>query len=167
MNLAKKKSDADSVQSDWGMYSPPAMPAPAQHAPPVVEPAVITGYMPGTPAQPGYNQMIAIGNASPHLPFKDWMARGVVSGLGRLVAWPFKLIGDIVQAIAMAIIGILKMILIIILIPSAIIIGLKIAAMQQEEDTIRGSAAAAVEGVVEAGDGAYNGRKTPADLIAE
>lgn len=166
MKGAKTMPKLDKQGADWGMSNvpviqppvPPTSPMPPQ---PVGEAQVMTGYMPAQAPQGGYNQMISIGQASPHLPFRDWLARGVVSALGNLLAWPFRMMGEIAQSIAMAMIGILKVILMLVLIPSAIIIGLKIAAAQQEEDSIRGSAAAAVESVTEAGEGAYYGREDP------
>ena len=161
MKNATKLAEASLMNPGWGRPVSPPAPAPTSIAP-VQDPkdvAVLNGYIPTAPGQPGYNQMIAIGQASPHLPFRDWLARGVVSAIGRMLAWPFKLVGDILHSIAMAVVGIVKMIFIIVLIPSMLILGLKIAAMQQEEESVRGSAAAAAEGVMEAGKGAINGRE--------
>lgn len=106
-----------------------------------------------------YANMIAVSNngVSPHLPFRDWMLRGVVGGVGKMLAWPFQLVRDIINGIAFAILGIAKVLLMIILIPSAIILGLQIAASQSSEADIQTNAASATGSLGSVGAGVWQG----------
>lgn len=106
-----------------------------------------------------YANMIAVSNngVSPHLPFREWMLRGVVGGIGKLLAWPFQLVRDIISAIAIGVIGVVKVVLMIVLVPSAILIGLQIAATQSKEASIGDNAQSATSSLGAVGQGAWNG----------
>lgn len=54
--------------------------------------------VPGMPIpQAGQTITVNMNAPSPHLPMKEWMLRGVVGGLGHVLAFPFLLIRDAVQ----------------------------------------------------------------------
>lgn len=83
---------------------------------------------------------VSMNAPNPNLEFKEWMARGVVGGIGKLAAWPFKLIGMTVESIALGIVDIFKTILkwalILVLAPLLIMAGIRMMDQVSESDTI-------------------------------
>lgn len=79
---------------------------------------------------------VSMNAPSPHLTFKEWMARGVVGGLGNFAAWPFRFVGAILHDIARAIIAIIKWALLLILLPTMLIMGVKMANQMQNSKSI-------------------------------
>ena len=100
---------------------------------------------------------VSMNAPSPHLPFKEWVARGMVGGVGHFAAWPFRLVAMTLEGAALAIVDIgktvLKMILIAVLIPAMLVIGIRLASHVNDAPTI----AAGTRGIVHDGRHAVDG----------
>lgn len=88
---------------------------------------------------------VSMNAPSPHLEFKDWMARGVVGGVGKVAAWPFRLVGMTLESTALAIVDVFKSViktaLIVVLIPTLFLVGIRLMNKMSESATIEGGAA--------------------------
>ncbi len=87
---------------------------------------------------------VSMNAPSPHLTFKEWMARGVVGGIGGALTWPFRFVGNVLEEIAKAIVGVLKWAIIVILLPALAIVGFKLAGQLTSSETIEDGAASLV-----------------------
>lgn len=83
---------------------------------------------------------VAMNAPSHHLPFKEWMLRGVVGGLGQLAAWPFRLVGGLIESLGEALIGILKTLAIVVLLPVMLLVGYKLMQQVSKADSIEAGA---------------------------
>lgn len=100
-------------------------------------------------ALPTGQNINVVTNHNIHLPFKEWMLRGVVGGIGSVFAFPFRLIGDaitsIVQGIIGGIIGIVKLAIIVILLPTLAWLGIVLMGEMQEQESVEEGSAALVD----------------------
>lgn len=83
---------------------------------------------------------VSMNAPNPNLEFKEWMARGVVGGIGKVAAWPFKLIGMTIESVALGIVDVLKTILkwalILVLAPLLIMAGIRMMNQVSDSATI-------------------------------
>lgn len=96
---------------------------------------------------------VSMNAPSPHLTFREWAARGLVAGVGSLLAWPFRLVGGVVEQAAHAVVAVLKWIMILLLLPTMLIVGAKMAS----DVTSAASVEEGVERIVHHGRHAVNG----------
>lgn len=92
-----------------------------------------------------------------HLSFKEWAARGLVSAMGAAAAWPFKLLGGIVETIAQTIIGLVGKLAMFILLPTMLLIGAKMALTLTQAPSIEQGAAQMVHNGRHAANGLVSG----------
>lgn len=97
-------------------------------------------FMGGTQLPTGQMINISMNAPSPHLSFGEWVKRGILGALGNLLAWPLRFASSILHDMASAIIGILKWALIVILIPTMIMIGMKMSSQMQSAPSIEAGA---------------------------
>jgi hypothetical protein len=100
---------------------------------------------------------VSMNAANPHLSFKEWAARGVVSGLGKAAAWPFKLCAGIVEDIARAIVSLLGKLVLFVLLPTALILGYKMAMNVTKADSVEQGATQIMHHGRHAADGIVRG----------
>lgn len=88
----------------------------------------------------GQTISVTMNAPNPHLSFKEWAARGVVGGIGRFAAWPFKLVGGVIETAAQGIVTILLKLLmwiaILILAPTLIYAGMLMMKDMQSATTV-------------------------------
>jgi glycerol-3-phosphate acyltransferase PlsY len=94
---------------------------------------------------------------SPHLTFKEWMARGVVGGVGHVFAFPFVFSGKIITAAGTAAVELLKMAVLIILIPTLLWMGFMLFQKVSQSQSIEEGAAMIVTDAKKVGTGVSNG----------
>lgn len=104
---------------------------------------------------------------SPHLSFKEWMARGVVGGIGKVLAFPFKLVGTGMEAAVTGIVSIIKIAVIVVMIPTLIWLGLKLQASLSTSQSIEEGAAKVVVSGRRMVDGAGQGMDADINKIRE
>lgn len=131
----------------------------------VVVPGQAAEYM--HPAMAGASGQVinmAFNTPSPHLTFKEWMARGVVGGIGKVLAFPFAFIGNIINAIGLAAVGLLKMIALIILVPTLLWLGIMLMHKLSQTESIEEGAAMIATDAKRAASGVGEGltREIPA-----
>lgn len=97
------------------------------------------------PGHFGPGNINVVTNHNLHLPFKDWMARGVVGGVGSVLAFPFKLVGDIISALANGILSLVKMAVMVVLFPTLLWMGYQLQQSMQEEESVEDGTAAIVD----------------------
>lgn len=80
-------------------------------------------------------------NHNIHLSFKEWILRGLVGSIGQALAFPFRLIGDAVTGLVMGAIGIIKVALMAIILPTMFWVGwLLLDKMREAESVEEGTA---------------------------
>lgn len=149
--LDKGAVSGEAVSRPW-----PIMPTAGPEAPKRIDATIPGGVHQDSISNPmvpflGQNQLptgqvinVSMNAPSPHLTFKEWMARGVVSGIGGALTWPFRFIGNVLEEIAKAIVGVLKWAIIVILLPALAIVGFKLAGQLTSSATIEDGAASLV-----------------------
>lgn len=149
--LDKGKVSSEPVGRAW-----PISPANEQEAPRKIDANIPGGVHRDSISNPmvpflGQNQLptgqvinVSMNAPSPHLSFKEWMARGVVGGIGGALTWPFRFVGNVIEEIAKAIVGVLKWAIIVILLPALAIVGFKLAGKLTSSATIEDGAASLV-----------------------
>lgn len=112
---------------------------------------------------------VSMNAPSPHLGFKEWMARGVVGGIGHAAAWPFVLVAKTVEGIALGIVDIFKSLIkwaiILVLAPTLILVGIRMMHQVEKAPTIEGGVQTVVHNGRHAVDGI--GRGLTDELPAE
>lgn len=93
---------------------------------------------------PNGQSINVVTNHNVHLPFREWMLRGVVGAFGNLLAFPFRMIGNALNSMVEGVIGILKIAIIMILGPTLIWLGFMLLADMQQEDSVESGAATIV-----------------------
>ena len=86
---------------------------------------------------------ILLGNI--HLPFKDWLLRGILGSVGSLFAFPFRVVGNAINGLVDGVIGIVKMAIILILAPTLIWLGMQLLAEMKEQESIEAGTATVVD----------------------
>lgn len=103
----------------------------------------IGGQLPGGPS------LNVITNHNVHLSRKEWLFRGVVGAVGNALAWPFRLFADLVgyllKGIIGAVIGVVKVALIIIAVPTLLWLGLQVLEMARSAESAEDGAAMVTE----------------------
>lgn len=92
-------------------------------------------------------------NQNIHLERKEWIFRGIIGGIGNVLAFPFRLIADVITGIAMSILGLIKMAAIVVLFPTLIWAGFQLMQIVSEQDSIEGGAKVIAENAGEAAKG--------------
>lgn len=105
----------------------------------------------------GQSINVSMNAPSPHLSFKEWMQRGVVGGLGNAVAWPFRLVAKMVEEVFRVIINLFGKLILFVLLPTALIIGYKMAMKVTQADSVEEGAAQIMHHGRHAADGMVNG----------
>lgn len=122
-------------------------------------------FMGGHQLPTGQTINVSMNAANPHLSFKEWAARGVVSGVGKAAAWPFKLFAGIIEDIARAIVGLIGKLVLFVLLPTALILGYKMAMNVTKADSVEQGATQIMHHGRHAADGVVRGLTD--DLPAE
>ena len=94
---------------------------------------------------------------SPHLTFKEWMARGVVGGIGQIFAFPFVFCGKMITAAGTAVVDIIKMAIVVILVPTLLWMGYMLYQKVSQSQSIEEGAAIIVSDAKKVGNGISNG----------
>lgn len=98
--------------------------------------------MPNSMTTPMGQTINVVMNApSPHLSFKEWMARGMVGGVGKVAAFPFRLVGVVMEGTANAVVTIVKMAIIIILVPTLLMLGIALHQRLSSNGSVEAGAA--------------------------
>ncbi len=100
---------------------------------------------------------VSMNAANPHLSFKEWAGRGIVGAIGHAAAWPFRLCAGIVEDIARSIVALLGKLVLFVLLPTALIMGYKLAMSMQETSSVEDGAAQIVHHGRHAADGVVRG----------
>ena len=100
---------------------------------------------------------VSMNAANPHLSFKEWMGRGIVAGIGHAAAWPFRLCAGIVEDIARSIVALLGKLVLFVLLPTALIMGYKLAMSMKEVGSVEDGAAQIVHHGRHAANGVAKG----------
>lgn len=110
---------------------------------------------------PGGSNLNVITNHNVHLSRREWLFRGVVGAFGNACAWPFRLFADLVgyllKGVIGAVIGVLKVALIIIAVPTLLWLGLQVLEMVQSADNVEDGAAMVTEQAGEFASGVNKG----------
>ena len=96
-------------------------------------------------------------NHNIHLPFREWLLRGLIGSFGTALAFPFRLFGDAVSSVVQGAIGIIKIGIIIVLIPTLIWLGIELQQMMQEQESVEAGAAEIVNQAGQVVDGVSRG----------
>lgn len=96
-------------------------------------------------------------NHNIHLPFREWLLRGLIGSVGSALAFPFRLFGEAVSSVVQGVIGIIKIAIIIILVPTLIWLGVELQAMMQEQESVEAGAAEMVNQAGQVVDGVSRG----------
>lgn len=91
---------------------------------------------------------VSMNAPSNNLTFKEWALRGVVGGLGNAAAWPFRFLAGLAEDIARMLANLVGKIVMILLIPTALIVGYQMAMKVSKTESIEQGAS----------DIAHNGR---------
>ena len=102
---------------------------------------------------PGGQSINVVTNHNIHLDRKEWMFRGIVGGIGNILAFPFRLIGNIITKIFEAIIGALKIALLIVMVPTLIWLGLELKEKLSEQESVEAGAQVLIEQAGEVANG--------------
>lgn len=94
---------------------------------------------------PNGQNISVVTNHNIHLPFKEWMLRGVVGSIGGLLAFPFRVVGNAINSIVEGVIGIVKFAIIIILAPTLAWLGIQLLGQMTEEESIESGTATIVQ----------------------
>jgi hypothetical protein len=127
----------------------------------IVVPGEATQHM--HPAMAGASGQVinmAFNAPSPHLTFKEWMARGVVGGFGKVLAFPFTLAGSMLTSAGNAIVDLVKMAVLIILIPTLLWMGFMLYQKVSKSQSIEEGTAMIVTDAKRIGTGVSNGIAT-------
>lgn len=96
----------------------------------------------GTHALPtGQTISVNMNAPNPNLTLKEWMVRGVVGGVGRVVSWPFRLVGLVFEGIAHGVIKVVTWAMIIILVPTMLMLGSRLEKHMEHQNSVRSGAA--------------------------
>jgi hypothetical protein len=136
-------------------------------------PGNVTGNFPAGVYQEEMNQMmpfsgnhhlptgqsinVSMNAPSPHLSFKEWMQRGIVGGLGNAAAWPFRLVAKMVEEVFRVIINLFGKLILFVLLPTALILGYKMAMKITQADTVEQGAVEIMHHGRHAADGMAKG----------
>jgi hypothetical protein len=169
-----KKTTARTGTAPVSAFSPPAIGRNAG----AVSPAPVAGeivpmgesvsqVLAGLTPMNGQNISVNVTSASPHLPFGEWVKRGVLSALGNGLMFFPRLVGRAVEAIVLGLIGILKAAAVIVLVPTLIWLGILLQQHVSHAHSVReGAASAAVQGG-EALKGLADGARDDRDPVSE
>lgn len=149
-----KKSTRTIDDARIGAFAPPAIGAHAnalQHGGssgqvvPMGE--AVSQTLAGLTPMSGQNISVNVAAASPHLPFGEWIKRGILAALGNGLLFFPRLFGRLFEALLMGILGIAKAAAIIVLIPTLIWAGYQLQQHLSKADSVReGAASATVQG---------------------
>lgn len=168
-----KKSARTMEAAPIGTFSPPAIGAhagPLQHGGqtgqvvPMGE-AVSQTLAALTPMS-GQNISVNVAAASPHLPFGEWVKRGVLSALGNGLMFFPRLLGRLIEALLMGVLGIFKAAIIIVLIPTLIWAGYLLQQKLSHAASVREAATSATVQGGEVLKGIADGSKADKDPLA-
>ena len=96
-------------------------------------------------------------NHNIHLSFKEWMLRGVVGGVGSVLAFPFRLVGEMLRALGEGLIKIVTALVLILLVPTFIWLGIMLKEEMSTYDNVEDGTAAMVDHAGEFADGVGKG----------
>lgn len=95
----------------------------------------------------GQNISVNVSAASPHLPMGEWIKRGILAALGNGLLFFPRLLGRLLEAVLMGVLGIAKTAAIILLIPTLIWAGYHLQQHLASSGSVReGAASATVQG---------------------
>ena len=100
-------------------------------------------------------------NTNQHLPFREWLIRGLLGSVGNALAFPFRLIGTAISAIVTGVIGIVKIAVIIVLIPTLIWLGIMLQQNMQSQESVESGTAEMVNQAGKVVDGIEKGISNP------
>lgn len=100
---------------------------------------------------------MAFNAPSPHLTFKEWMARGVVGGIGHVAAFPFVFIGKMITSAGEAVIGLVKLAVLIVMIPTLLWLGIMLYQKVSKAQSIEEGTAMIVTDAKRVGTGISEG----------
>lgn len=114
----------------------------------------------------GQNISVNVSSASPHLPMGEWIKRGILSALGNGLMFFPRLLGRLFEALLMGVLGIVKVAVIIVLVPTLIWAGYHLQQHLSNSGSVReGAASATVQGG-EVLKGIVDGSKADSDPLA-
>lgn len=114
----------------------------------------------------GQNISVNVSSASPHLPMGEWIKRGILAALGNALLFFPRLLGRLFEALLMGVLGIAKVAVIIMLVPTLIWAGYHLQQHLANADSVReGAASATVQGG-EVLKGIVEGSKADHDPLA-
>lgn len=87
----------------------------------------MTPFMGGNQMPNGQMINVTMNAPNPHLSFKEWAGRGIVSAIGAGARWPFRFVTGILEQIAHAIVGLLAKLALFILLPTMLVVGFALA----------------------------------------
>lgn len=85
---------------------------------------------------PNGQNINVITNHNIHLERNEWLFRGVVGGIGKVLAFPFRLLEKMITSIFEAIFGMLKTAIIILLVPTLIWAGIILQQKMSQQENI-------------------------------
>ena len=94
---------------------------------------------------PNGQNISVVTNHNIHLPFKDWLLRGILGSVGSVFAFPFRVVGNAINGLVEGVIGIVKMAIILILAPTLIWLGMQLLAEMKEQESIEAGTATVVD----------------------
>lgn len=100
-------------------------------------------------------------NTNQHLPFREWLIRGLLVSVGNALAFPFRLIGTAISTIVTGVIGIIKIAIIIVLIPTLIWLGIMLQQNMQSQESVESGTAEMLEQAGKVVDGIGKGISSP------
>lgn len=96
----------------------------------------------GTHALPtGQTISVNMNAPNPNLTLKEWIVRGALGGVGRVFAWPFRLVGMVFEGIAHGVIKVVTWAMIIILVPTMLMLGGRLEKHMEQQKSIQSGAA--------------------------
>lgn len=114
-------------------------------------------FMGGHQLPTGQTINVSMNAPSPHLSFKEWAGRGIVSAIGAGLRWPFRLITGIIEDIARMLVNLLGKLVLFVLLPTMLIIGLKMASQISNAPSVEAGAAQIVHHGRHAANGVVTG----------
>lgn len=100
---------------------------------------------------------VSMNAPSPHLSFGEWVKRGIVAGIGNLLAWPFRFVGGMLEEVGRTIIRLLGKVVLLLLVPTLLIVGYKMAQHVTKAPSVEEGAAQVVHNGRHAVNGALRG----------
>lgn len=151
-----KKNAATRTGTPMGVFSPPPIGLQGQvvHHPvhPVAGQMVHQGdassqSLSSVTPMNGQHISVNVTSADPNLSLGEWIRRGVLSALGNGLLFPFRLLGKLIEGVMMGVLGIVRVAILIVLVPTLIWAGIMLQQHLSKADSVReGAASATVQG---------------------